>query len=106
MDLNETSRVMRQGVEMKAMAETRNLAQSIVETVAERVAEPLQVLDNMMRIRSANQAFYRVFRVNPREAEGQSLYSLSKTRWDAKVAPFQLNDLVAFLQEVLASREV
>lgn len=46
---------------MKAMTETRNLALSIVATVAETVAEPLLVLDSMMRVRTANKAFYRVF---------------------------------------------
>ncbi len=79
---------------MKAMTETRNLALSIVETVAETVAEPLLGLDSMMRIRTANQAFYRVFRVNPHEAEGQSLYSLSNTRWD-------ILNLRAMLEHVL-----
>jgi len=67
---------------MKAMPETQNLALSIVETVAETVAEPLLVLDSRMRIRSANQAFYRVFRVSPDQIEGQPLYSISNCRWD------------------------
>jgi len=67
---------------MKAMTETRNLALSIVATVAETVAEPLLVLDSMMRVRTANKAFYRVFRTTPHDAEGQRLYSLSNARWD------------------------
>src|SRR5579872_7376257 len=70
------------GVKMKAMTETRNLALSIVATVAETVAEPLLVLDSMMRVRTANKAFYRVFRTTPHDAEGQRLYSLSNARWD------------------------
>src|ERR1700741_2568781 len=64
------------------MTETRNLALSIVATVAETVAEPLLVLDSMMRVRTANKAFYRVFRTTPHDAEGQRLYSLSNARWD------------------------
>jgi hypothetical protein len=35
----QTSTLMQQGVELKAMTETRNLVLSIVETVAETVAE-------------------------------------------------------------------
>jgi two-component system, cell cycle sensor histidine kinase and response regulator CckA len=70
---------------MKAMSETRNLALSIVETVAETVAESLLVLDSMMRIRTANQAFYRNFRITPHEVEGQRLYSLSNARWNILV---------------------
>jgi PAS domain S-box-containing protein len=60
------------------MPETRNLALSVVETVA----EPLLVLDSRMRIRTANQAFYRAFRVSPDQAEGQLSYSISNARWD------------------------
>ena len=52
---------------MKAMTETRSLALSIAETVA----EPLLVLDRTMKIRTANKAFYQVFRVPPHEAEGK-----------------------------------
>jgi len=79
---------------MKAMTETRNLALSIVETVAETVAEPLLVLDSTMRIRTANQAFYQVFRIPPHEAEGKQLFSLSSARWD-------ILDLRAMLEHVL-----
>jgi PAS domain S-box-containing protein len=74
--------VQQQAVEMKAMPETQNLALSIAQTVAEAVAEPLLVLDSRMRIRSANQAFYRAFRVSPDQIEGQLLYSISNCRWD------------------------
>jgi two-component system cell cycle sensor histidine kinase/response regulator CckA len=85
---------MKQRVEMKAMTETRNLALSIVETVAETVAEPLLVLDSTMRIRTANQAFYQVFKIPPHEAEGKQLFSLSSARWD-------ILDLRAMLEHVL-----
>jgi len=80
---------------MKAKAETRSLALSIVETVAETVAEPLLVLDSTMRIRTANRAFYQMFRVSPQEAEGKQLYSLSNARWD-------ILDLRVMLEHVLS----
>ena len=64
------------------MPETQNLALAIVETVAETVSEPLLVLDSRMRIRSANQAFYRAFRVSPDQIQGQLLYSISDCRWN------------------------
>ena len=82
---------------MKAMTESRNLALSIVETVAETVAEPLLVLDSNMRIRTANQAFYRVFRVTRHEVEGELLYSLSNARWD-------ILDLRDLLERVLPNQ--
>ena len=67
---------------MRTLTEARDLALSIVETVAETVAEPLLVLDTKMKIKAANQAFYRVFRISPHETEGQLLYSISNSRWD------------------------
>src|SRR5579872_4336718 len=79
---------------MKAMPETQNLALSIVETVA----EPLLVLDSRMRIRSANQAFYRTFRVSPDQIVDQLLYSISDRRWD-------LLDLRDLLGRVLHDHE-
>ena len=61
-----------------ALAQARDFAMSIVETVR----QPLLVLDTDLRIRMANRAFYRTFHVSPLEAEGQVIYSLSHGRWD------------------------
>ena len=61
-----------------ALAQARDFAMSIVETVR----QPLLVLDADLRIRMANRAFYRTFQVSPLEAEGQVIYSLSRGRWD------------------------
>ena len=61
-----------------ALAQARDFAMSIVETVR----QPLLVLDTDLRIRMANRAFYRTFQVSPLEAEGQVIYSLSRGRWD------------------------
>ncbi len=61
-----------------ALAQARDFAMSIVETVR----QPLLLLDSDLRIRMANRAFYRTFQVSPLEAEGQVIYSLSHGRWD------------------------
>jgi len=61
-----------------ALAQARDFAMSIVETVR----QPLLVLDTDLRIKMANRAFYRTFQVSPLEAEGQIIYSLSHGRWD------------------------
>jgi signal transduction histidine kinase len=55
-----------------ALAQARDFAMSIVETVR----QPLLVLDTELRIRMANRAFCRAFQVSPLEAEGQVVYSL------------------------------
>lgn len=45
--------------------------------------EPLLVLDSDLRVRSANRAFYRAFRVSPVETEGQLVYRLGNGQWDS-----------------------
>ena len=68
----------------------RNFSTSIVETIR----EPLLVLDNLLRVVSANQSFYRTFRVTPREVEQQLLYHLCAGAWN-------LPDLRHLLEEIL-----
>ena len=68
----------------------RGLAANIVETVR----EPLLVLDDQLRVVSANQAFYRTFQVTQREVEQQLLYHLCHGAWD-------IPDLRRLLEEIL-----
>lgn len=69
-------------MDMKTVTEASDLALSIVDIVADTVAEPILVLDTRMRVKTANQAFYRLFRVSAEEAAGQLVYSLSASHWD------------------------
>jgi len=61
-----------------ALAQARDFAMSIVETVH----QPLLVLDADLRVRMANRAFCRTFQISPLEAEGQVVYALSGGSWD------------------------
>ena len=71
----------------------RNYATSIVETVR----EPLLVLDDQLRVVSANQSFYRTFQVTPREVEQQLLDHLCAGAWNR-------SDLRRLLEEVLSKQ--
>jgi PAS domain-containing protein len=62
----------------RAVQETREYAESIVETVR----EPLLVLDADLKIISANHSFYQTFKVIPEETKGQLLYDLGNGQWD------------------------
>jgi two-component system CheB/CheR fusion protein len=68
----------------------RSYASSIVETVR----EPLLVLDDQLRVVSANQSFYRIFQVTPPEVEQQLLYHLCNGAWN-------IPDLRHLLEEIL-----
>ena len=63
---------------MEQLQAARNYAQAIVETVR----EPLIVLDDRLRVLTANQSFYRVFQVAAAETEQQSLFELGNGQWN------------------------
>lgn len=82
--------------------EARNLATSIVETLH----ESLLILDPGLRIRSANNTFYKTFQLSPEEAENQLVFSLSDGQWNIPELRSQLEsvlrtdgDLVNFMIE-------
>ncbi|MGD8381624.1 MAG: ATP-binding protein [Syntrophobacterales bacterium] len=62
----------------RAEQETREYAESIVDTVR----EGLVVLDADLRVISANRSFYKTFKVKPGETEGQLLYNLGNRQWN------------------------
>jgi len=61
-----------------ALAQARDFAMSIVETVR----QPLLVLDTDLRVRMANRAFYRAFQTSPVDSDGLPVYALSHGSWD------------------------
>ena len=84
--INELVELRRRIAELEALEaehkrlaqETRDYAESIVETVR----EGLLVLDADLRVISANRSFYETFKVKPGETEGQLLYDLGDRQWD------------------------
>jgi two-component system CheB/CheR fusion protein len=60
------------------IAEAREYAESIVDTVR----ESLVVLDQQLRVRSANRAFCETFGGTQKEIEGRHLYALGRGEWN------------------------
>jgi PAS domain S-box-containing protein len=58
--------------------EVSNYAESIVETVR----KPLLVLDERLRVKTANRSFYQTFQATKEETENASLFSLGNGQWD------------------------
>jgi two-component system CheB/CheR fusion protein len=52
------------------------------ENVINTVRDCLVVIDQDIRVVSANRSFYRVFRVKPEDAQGKLLYELGNRQWD------------------------
>jgi two-component system CheB/CheR fusion protein len=53
-----------------------------LENVVDTVREPLVVLDDELRVESANSVFYQAFGVRLEETEGQLIYDLGNRQWD------------------------
>jgi len=73
-----------------AAQEAREYAENIVDTLH----EPLVVLDEELRVVSANRFFYQSFKTTPGETEGRLIYELVDRRWD-------IPGLRELLQEIL-----
>jgi two-component sensor histidine kinase len=56
----------------------RPLAQAIVDTIR----EPLLVLDQDLRVVTANRAFYQAFRMKLQDVHGRPVYGLGDGQWD------------------------
>ena len=68
----------------------RDYAENIISTIR----QPLLVLDKMLRIKSANESFYKSFNVNRQETEGQLIYNLGNRQWN-------IPELRNLLEEIL-----
>lgn len=66
------------------------LAEAIVETVR----EPLLLLDESLRVRTANRAFYRAFHTSPDRTLGRFIYDLGEGQWDVPRLRTLLEEIV------------
>jgi two-component system, chemotaxis family, CheB/CheR fusion protein len=57
-------------------------ARDFAEAVAATVREPLIVLDAGLRVRTANEAFYRMFNLEKKDVEGRQIYDVGGTQWN------------------------
>ncbi|MDA3957770.1 PAS domain-containing sensor histidine kinase [Oceanispirochaeta sp.] len=66
------------------MAKEKSDTNSLVyaEGIINTVREPLIVLDQDLRVISANCSFFNVFKVTPEETMGQLIYDLGNNQWD------------------------
>jgi len=74
----------------RLLADIETYAQNIVDTVR----EPLLMLDPTLRVRSANRAFYKTFRVSPEETENRLIYELGDGQWDIPALRSLLEDII------------
>jgi two-component system CheB/CheR fusion protein len=88
-DLKET------GEKLKAARQDLLYLDNIVSTLR----EPFLVLDENLKVVSANRAFYETFRVTPRETQARHIYDLGNRQWD-------IPRLRTLLEQILPEKSV
>lgn len=58
------------------------IALDYAEAIIKTVRGPLLILDGNFRVRSANESFYKFFKVTPQETENMSLFELGNKQWE------------------------
>lgn len=81
-------------------AHSQPLADALVylESIVDTVREPLIVLDKQLRVKTANQSFYRTFQVTPAETETCCIYDLGNGQWN-------IPQLRTLLEEILSQNK-
>jgi len=68
--------------EMISLNEQVTAARDYAEAIIVNIREPLLVLDKNLRIKTANDAFYKTFRVTEKETEEVLIYDIGNKQWD------------------------
>jgi two-component system, chemotaxis family, CheB/CheR fusion protein len=77
-------------IDIDDLKRARDFAEAVVQTVR----EPLVVLDANLHVRTANDAFYRIFQLQKQETEGRPFYELGNGQWDIPKLRQLLEDLL------------
>ena len=75
------------------ITDARNYAESIVATLY----QPLLVLDKNLRVKTANKAFYKTFKISEKETEGILIYDLGNRQWN-------IPELRTLLEEIMPEK--
>lgn len=62
--------------------EQLNIARLYAESIIATIREPLIVLNKDMKVRTANQSYYKKFKTSEEETEGRPFYQLKNGLWD------------------------
>ena len=65
-----------------------------IKTVVDLVREPVLVLDKDFCVLAANEPFYRMFRVEPKETENKCVYELGNNQWNIPALKKLLEDIL------------
>lgn len=65
-----------------------------IKTVVDVVHEPVLVLDKDLRVLAANEPFYKIFQVDPKDTENKIVYELGNGQWNIDKLRKLLEDIL------------
>jgi PAS domain S-box-containing protein len=80
--------------DLKSNEQATAVERDCAETVVNTARDPLVILDEDLRVHTANKAFYETFKVSPAESVGSLIYELGNGQW-------QIPKLRQLLEEIL-----
>jgi len=70
------------------------VAWTYIRTVVDTLREPFLILDEDLRVLSANKIFYATFQVDMKETEGEPVYHLGNGQWNIPKLKILLEDII------------
>jgi two-component sensor histidine kinase len=68
-------------------------AHPLAQAIVDAIRDPLLVLDQDLRVVTANRAFHRTFRINRQDIQGRPVYRLGDGQWDIPELRLLLEDI-------------
>jgi two-component system CheB/CheR fusion protein len=68
-------------------------SRALTDNLVENAREPILILDDELRVTTANRAFYRKFQVAPNDVENQMFYDLGDRQWNIPELRTLLEDI-------------
>jgi PAS domain-containing protein len=65
-----------------------------IKTVVDVVREPILILDKELKVIAANESFYHMFQVTPKDTEKKLIYDLGNGQWDIPSLRTLLEDIL------------
>jgi two-component system, chemotaxis family, CheB/CheR fusion protein len=81
-------------IDITALKVSLEHSRAYAEAIVDNARESLLVLDGQLRVQTANQTFYRTFRVSTRETEDLPLYELGEGQWNIPRLRHMLDEIL------------
>lgn len=90
----EINKLKTAGEEINILNKKLGISIEYVDNIIDTIRESLLILDDNLKVTSANRSFYKLFNTTKEETEGKYIYELDSNNWDKK----ELRDL---LEEII-----